>query len=185
MHEKEARHDRIGLLHIHFMEKSEKTLQWGYFWQYFTHKGKIQQKIFVYSTANCYFCNEFQKKAPYHWHKSVWVKPAWRLPYFRKHHPPFIQAVVHHRFHYMKKYQRPVTEIESIMLEGSILQESFASSDDMVMYDGLPTRGDSQLDPVFNSNKFNSEGYWWHHQNQTEKDYNRTQAYRQATHSYP
>ena len=46
------------------------------------------------------------------------------------------------------------------MLEGSILQESFASSDDMVMYDGLPTRGDSQQDPIFNSNKFNSDGYW-------------------------
>ncbi|MBR6980818.1 MAG: hypothetical protein IKH88_13410 [Prevotella sp.] len=61
----------------------------------------------------------------------------------------------------MKKYIRPVTEIESLLLETSILGTSdFASSDDMVMYDGLPVRGDSQQDPIFNSNKFNSDGYW-------------------------
>ena len=61
----------------------------------------------------------------------------------------------------MKKYIRPVTEIESLLLETSILGISdFASSDDMVMYDGLPVRGDSQQDPIFNSNKFNSDGYW-------------------------
>ena len=60
----------------------------------------------------------------------------------------------------MKKYQKPVTEIDSLLLEDSILALSFASSDDMVMYDGLPVTGDSQKDPVFNSNKFNSEGYW-------------------------
>ena len=138
----------------------EKLFNKGNFYNISPKIVKFGKKICVFN-CKLLFLHRNSKKGTVYWHKSIWVKPAWSFP--------FCGSITTHSFKllciillHMKKYIRPVTEIESLLLETSILGTSdFASSDDMVMYDGLPVRGDSQQDPIFNSNKFNSDGYWW------------------------